>query len=129
MLFLVSLEPHLFNLVTLFGHASETEVVEYASLLYATDMAALVVILAFFIHELAIEEKQLIAAELMEPYRKVRNSMLMSVVLFMLAVAPQFWSWRIQTVPLRFYLWLIPIALLWIGRLPEGLPRHDQKPL
>lgn len=128
MLFLVSLEPYLFNLVTLFGRATETQVVEYASLLYAADMAALVVILAFFTHELAIEEKQLIAPELLEPYRNVRNSMLISVGLFLLTMAPQLWTWRIQNVPLRFCLWLIPISLLWIGRLPTGRPRHDKKP-
>ena len=119
MLFSVSLVPYLFNLVTLFGHTNETIIVEYASVFFAADMAALVVILAFFIHELAVEEKQLIAAELMGPYRRVRNSMVLSALLFLLTMAPQFWQWEIQNVPLRFYLWLIPIALFWIGRLPE----------
>jgi hypothetical protein len=119
MLFSVSLEPYLFNLVTLFGHSTETVVVEYASVFFAADMAALVVILAFFVHELAVEENRLIAAELMEPYRGVRNSMLLSAVFFLLTVAPQFWSWRIQSVPLRFYLWLIPLIIFWLGRLPE----------
>jgi uncharacterized membrane protein len=119
MLFSVSLVPYLFNLVTLFGHTNETIIVEYASVFFAVDMAALVVILAFFIHELAAEEKQLIAAELLKPYRKVRNLMLLSALLFLITTAPQFWQWEIQNVPLRFYLWLISIALFWIGRLPE----------
>jgi hypothetical protein len=34
-------------------------------------------------------------------------------------MAPRFWSLRIQNTPLRFYLWLIPIVLFWIERLPE----------
>jgi uncharacterized membrane protein len=119
MLFSVSLVPYLFNLVTLYGHTNETVVVEYASVFFAADMAALVVILAFFIHELAVEEKQLISAELMGPYKRVRNSMVLAALLFLLTMAPQLWQWEIQNVPLRFYLWLIPIALFWIGRLPE----------
>jgi uncharacterized membrane protein len=128
MLFSVSLEPYLFNLVSLFGHASETQVVEYASLLYALDMAGLMAILAFFTHELAIEEKQLIAPELLEPYRKVRNAMLMSVGLFLLTMFPQFWSWRIEDVPLRFLLWLVPLAVFWIAPL-RGPSKSNQKPL
>jgi uncharacterized membrane protein len=129
MLFSVSLEPYLFNLVSLYGHASETEIVQYASLLYALDMATLVIILAFFTHELAIEEKQLIAVELMKPYRKVRNSMLISASLFLLTMAPQFWDWRFQEMPLRFFLWLIPLTVFWIGRIPEGPATYNQKPV
>ena len=123
MLFSVSLVPYLFNLVTLYGRANETVVVEYASVFFAADMAALMFILAFFVHELALEEKKLIAAELMEPYRRVRNFMLLSTLLFLFTMAPQFWQWRVQNVPLRFYLWLVPIAAFWIGRLEEG-PKH-----
>ena len=131
MLFSVSFVPYLFNLVTLYGHTDETIIVEYASVFFAADMAALVVILAFFIHELAVEEKQLIAAELLGPYRRVRNLMILSALLFLITTAPQFWQWEIQNVPLRFFLWLIPIAIFWIGRLPEqpsklGSPIRDQ---
>jgi uncharacterized membrane protein len=129
MLFSVSLEPYLFNLVSLYGHANETEIVQYASLLYALDMATLVIILAFFTHELAIEEKQLIAVELMKPYRKVRNSMLISASLFLLTMAPQFWDWRFQEMPLRFFLWLIPLTVFLVGRIPEGPTTHNQKPV
>jgi uncharacterized membrane protein len=70
MLFSVSLVPYLFNLVTLYGHATETVVVEYASVFFAADMAALVTILAFFIHELAVEEKQLICPGIDETLQK-----------------------------------------------------------
>ena len=95
MLFAVSLEPYLFNLVSLFGHATETEIVQYASFFYSLDMAVLVVILAVFTNELAREEKQLIAPELMKPYKKVRNFMLLSAGLFIFSMLPQFWMLRI----------------------------------
>jgi hypothetical protein len=86
---------------------------------FAADMAALVVILAFFIHELAVEERQLIARKLMASYGKVRNSMVVSTLPFLSTMVPEFWGWRFLGVSLRFYLWLIPIAIFWIRRLPE----------
>lgn len=119
MLFSVSLEPYLFNLVTLYGHAGEMLVVEYASMFFAADMAALVAILAFFIHELSVEEKQLIVRELVNPYRRVRNSLVISTLLFLLTMIPQLWDLTFFDIPLRFYLWLIPLAIFWTGRLPE----------
>jgi uncharacterized membrane protein len=119
MLFSVSLEPYLFNLVTLYGHAGETLVVEYASMFFAADMAALVTILAFFIHQLSVEEKQLIARELVNPYRRVRNSLVISTLLFLLTMIPQLWDLTFFDIPLRFYLWLIPLVIFWTGRLPE----------
>jgi uncharacterized membrane protein len=126
MLFTVSLEPYLFNLVTLFSRASETVIVEYASIFFAVDMASLIIILTFFVHELTVEEKQLIKPELVEPTRRVRNSMVLSALLFLLTMAPQFWQWRIQNIPLRFCIWLIPIIIFWVGRLPEK--PETQKP-
>jgi len=119
MLFTVCLEPYLFNLVSLFSRATDTIIVEYASVFFAADMASLVIILTFFVHELTVEEKQLIKPELVEPTRRVRNSMVLSAFLFFLTMAPQFWQWRILNIPLRFYLWLIPVLIFWVGRLPE----------
>jgi uncharacterized membrane protein len=119
MLFTVSLEPYLFNLVSLFSRANETLIVEYASEFFAVDMAALIITLTFFVHELTVEEKHLIKAELVEPTKRVRNSMILSAFLFLSTIAPQLWQWRIQNVPLRFYLWLIPLLIFWVGRLPE----------
>jgi uncharacterized membrane protein len=121
-LFTVSLEPYLFNLVTLFSRANETVIVEYTSAFFAVDMASLVIILTFFVHELTVEEKHLIKTELVKPTKRVRNSMVLSTLIFLSTLAPQFWQWRIQNVPLRFYMWLIPIIIFWVGRLP-GEPK------
>jgi hypothetical protein len=48
----------------------------------------------------------------------VRNFMLFSALLFLFTMVPAFWVWRFMDVPLRFYLWLIPLAVFWIGQLP-----------
>jgi hypothetical protein len=61
MRFAVLLETYLLNLATLFGRATETIVVGCASVFHPIDMTALVIILAPFIHELAIKEKSPIA--------------------------------------------------------------------
>jgi uncharacterized membrane protein len=119
MLFSVSLEPYLFYLVGLYDRVNEALVVEYASLLYAADMAGLVCILAFFTNELAKEEKQLISPELIKPFKKTRNIMLASAVLFVITMAPQLWTLNIAGLPARFLLWLIPLVVFYVARLPE----------
>jgi len=122
MLFLVVIEPYLFYLVTLFGHVYEYLLVDYASVIYSLDMGGLMAILAFFNHELSVEEKRLIPQELLPRHKRARNVLFVSAGLFFLTALPQFWSWQIDGVPLRFYLWFSPLAVSWISR---GL-RADQ---
>jgi hypothetical protein len=117
MLFLISLEPYLFNVVTLYGHPTELLVVDYASIFYALNMAGLMAILGFFTNELAIEERKLIAPDLLRAVRKARNAMFIAAVLFLSTIIPQFWTWRIQDVPLRFCLWLLPTIVFFAGRI------------
>ena len=119
MLFSVSLEPYLFYLVGLYDQVSENLVVEYASLLYAVNMAGLICILAFFTNEVAKEEKQLISPELIEPFKKTRNIMLASAIFFLITMAPQLWTLRIFGLPIRFLLWLIPLFVFYAARLPD----------
>lgn len=119
MLFSVSLEPYLFYLIGLYDQIIETLVVEYASLLFAADMAGLVCILAFFTNELAKEEKQLISPDLIKPFQKTRNIMLASGIFFLITMAPQLWTLRIVGMPARFLLWIIPLVVFYAARLPE----------
>ena len=119
MLFSVSLEPYLFYLVGLYDQIKESLVVEYASLLFAADMAGLVFILAFFTNELAKEEKQFISPELVKPFKRIRNIMLVSAIIFLITMVPQLWTLRIIGVPVRFLLWIIPLIVFYIARLPE----------
>lgn len=126
MLFLVSLEPYLFNLISLFGHITNSELVNNASILYALDMAGLMTVLAFFTHELTIEEKNLVPPESLSKYKGIRNSMFIWAGLFLITVLPQFWSWRVQDIPLRFYLWFVPLAAYWLIRTHESPPKPNQ---
>ena len=122
MLFLVVVEPYLFYLVSLFGHAGDYQLVDYASALFALDMGGLMAILGFFNHELSVEEKRLIPQELLPRHKRTRNVLFVSAGLFFLTALPQFWSLQIDAVPTRFYLWLSPLAISWISR---GLKRSQ----
>ena len=126
MLFLVVIEPYLFYLVTLFGDVYEHRLVDYASVIYALDMGGLMAILAFFNHELSVEEKRLVPQELLTRHRHARNVLFVSAGLFFLTVLPQFWSWQIDGVPLRFYLWFSPLVVSWISRGLRG-DEHSSK--
>jgi uncharacterized membrane protein len=119
MLFTVSLEPYLFYLIGLYDQIKENLVVEYASILFAVDMAGLVLIMAFFTNELAKEERQLLSMELIKPFKKTRNIMLVSAILFLFTIMPQLWAFTIFGLPARFLLWLIPLFIFFAARIPE----------
>ncbi len=119
MLFLVSLEPYLFNLVSLFAHAISPGVVEYASVILTLDFSGLMIILAFFTHELALEEKGLIPTRLITRYKRTRNLLFVWAAFFLVAALPQFWSLTEEGIPIRFYVWIVPLIAAWITRAFE----------
>lgn len=104
---------------SLYDQVSENHVVDYASLLFAADMAGLVLIIAFFTNELAKEEKQLVSPELIKPFKKTRNIMLVSAGLFLITMAPQLWTFTIVGLPARFLLWIRPLIVFYAAGLPE----------
>ncbi|MFI5404370.1 MAG: hypothetical protein ACHQYR_01430, partial [Candidatus Gagatemarchaeaceae archaeon] len=38
------------------------------------------------------------------------------------SVAPQFWQWTVFAVPVRLYVWYLPLVSYWLGRVvrPES---------
>jgi len=121
LLFLVSIEPYFFDLINIgpYPTLSQLANLEYASVLFALDIAGLMAIMAFFTHILTVEEKKLVSPELIQKYRLLRNSFLIAAGLFLISVLPQFWNWSIKGTPFRFYFWLVPIGIFWIRRLLE----------
>jgi hypothetical protein len=128
MLFLVVVEPYLFYLVTLLGHAGEHGIIDYASVIYALDMGGLMAILGFFEHELSVEEKGLLPQELLPKHRRARNALFLSAALFFVTALPQFWYWQIGNTPVRFYLWFAPLAVTSISRNIEGRRKPSKIP-
>ncbi len=120
LMFLVSLEPYLFNLVSQYGHVVDNSLVDSSSMLFAIDMGGLMVIMAFFMHQLTMEERKLIPPRLMSSYKRSRNTLFLSSVFFFITILPLFWTIKIEQTPLRFYFWAIPLIIVWARRLSEG---------
>ena len=117
--FLVSIEPYLFYLNITFDLIAHELLLNYASILYALDMAGLVTIIALFTHQLAREEKGLVPKESLAKYKRVRNTLFISAVLFLVTILPTFWSFRLWDLPIRFYFWFIPLILSLIRHVPK----------
>jgi uncharacterized membrane protein len=114
LLFLVTLEPFLFNLMVSegLGSAIGAEVSSY----YALDLASMNIIQAYFTHVLTLEEKNLIPSDLRRQYRIARNFLLLGVAIFLISDLPIFWTF-INGVPIRIAMWILTLPAIWGWRL------------
>lgn len=124
LLLLVALVPYLLNTV-FFASPSVTtaETIspkEYASTLFALDLAGILAILATFSHILAIEERKLLSPELIGTYRTNRNFQFVLSGIVLLTIAPQFWTTTLFGYPLRLYVWYLPLVVYWSRRISRG---------
>jgi uncharacterized membrane protein len=115
MLFLVTIEPFLFNQL----FVSEAALVESVSVMYALSLGGLYLILAFFAH--AIYSNKSNPPDALRTFKLKRNAFLISCVFFFGSIFPIFWNISIPItgdvgVPLRLVFWLFPIALPSIRR-------------
>ena len=122
LLFLVSIEPYLFNLMTVSAYTPARGQLDSGSTttLYALDLGGLMLILAFFIHELTREERRLILPELLKGYRLTMYTTILAGLLFLLSTLPVFWSVIIvtsPTIPLRYLLW----CGVWVANMGRRL--------
>ena len=119
LLFLVSIEPYLFYLNITFDLVAHELLLNYASMLYALDMTGLMMILALFTQELAREERGLVPKDSFARYKRSRNTLYISAVLFAITILPVFWAFKLQGLPIRFYFWFIPLVLSSVRRVTE----------
>lgn len=116
LLFLVSVEPYLYNLITIsFAPLPGQLDSGITTALYAIDMGSIFLIIAYFTHELTIEERKLIPRELVRNYRLQRNTTIVSAALFLVSTLPIFWSFAIFGFQVRFILWM-GTFLVWVVR-------------
>ena len=119
LLFLVAVEPYLFNLLilqTVPGASLGQEVSTY----YALDIGGMNVVLAYFAHLLTVEEKNLIPRELVSRFKVTRNSLLVGGLIFIASAAPIFWTIGVEQTPLRVVIWLLAMPGLWFSRIFGG---------
>lgn len=115
MLFLVSVEPYLLNLLV-FQTSLYSAVGEYVSIFYGLDIAGLNLVVGWFVHALANEEKRLVPRDMLRHYRLVRNFMFTGAAVFVLSLFPFFWVWRIAGFPVRIIMWVATLPLGWVMR-------------
>ena len=120
LLLLVAIVPYLLNGVEVANPTltpNEVSMIQnYSSTLFALDLGGILLILATFAHVISLEEKRLVAPELVTLFRSGRNRMAVLAVLTLISVAPEFWEWTLLGVPIRLYLWYPPLISYWVGR-------------
>ena len=120
LLFIVSIEPYLFNQLFIATGTLWNGI----SMLYAVDLAVMFVVLGFFNHSLANEEKNLVPKNYLRKYRLERNYDVVVAAVFAMSVLPIF-EFTLEVTgrlfPLR--------ALVWIMALVLGLIRRVVLPL
>jgi len=116
LLFLVSVEPYLYNLIAVsFSSLPGQLDAGVASTAYAADMGSMFLVLAYFAHEITIEEKKLIPKELLRRYKLMRDATIVTAALFIVSTLPMFWSLVVFGLHLRFILWM-GTFVTWIVR-------------
>jgi uncharacterized membrane protein len=132
MLFLVAIEPYLFNQIS-FGFTSPSNPTlsqDAASATYALGIGAIWAILAAFTHILTIEERNIVAPDLFSEYRLLRNLEIVIAAIFFVSVLPTFWNTVLGNTSLRYALWGLTFFVRRIGNLYSRLvqKRHRRNP-
>ena len=128
LLFTVSLEPFIFNIIRSGNSATPPSVplFEAASSLYGVDLGIMLLILAVFTLALADEEKRLVPPEMVSQLRSESVTWFISSGLFLISAVPVFGRVDVGGVLLtglsvRTLMWLGAIAIAW---LRAGHGRH-----
>src|SRR6266571_684484 len=120
LLFLVALEPYLFNTLGFFVASQTGQLYDAASTVYAFDIGAIYGILALFTNILATEERKLVAPDLLRKYRHSRDLEIVVATIFLVSAIPQFW-----TLNLRYYIWATTFFVYRGGSMMRGLKKQS----
>ncbi len=112
LLLLVALIPYLLNSVII----GLNTVGDYSSSLFALDLTGILAILAVFAHILGLEGNHLVPHDSMPLFRSGRDRMVVLAVVMVVSIAPPLWTLRFLDVPLRLYVWALPLISYWAGR-------------
>jgi ammonia channel protein AmtB len=117
LLFLVALEPYLFNNLGDFfiGVQQLGSLQNVASTVYALDIGTIYAILAMFTNILATEERKLVAPDLLRKFKFSRNLEIIVAVLFLVSAIPEFW-----TLNLRYSIWATTFFVFRGGSIVKG---------
>ena len=114
LLFLVAIEPFLFEVMVVNGFSKAVGV--EASLYYGIDIGGMNLVLAYFTHLLAQEERNLIPREMIGSYRATRDNLVLGAAVFLASDFPLYLAVDVGGLPLRVILWILVLPMLWIPR-------------
>ena len=134
LLFFVSAEPYLYNLMVNSSYSPPPGQLNSSitTTLYALDLGALMLVLAYFIHQLTMEERRLIPKDMTRGDRLMMYTTLTSASMFLLSALPIFWSVVVipsPVIPLRYVMW----NGVWVAsmgrRLDDWMTGRKGKPV
>lgn len=144
MLFLVAIEPYLFNQIFGVNHPAWTSPLGlFVTSLFALDFGGLLAILAAFDHLALRQTVVKVPDDRRNVFRFQRTSQAVGGAFFLLSAVPWFGTTEVGGTSLRLYLWLVPLFLVglwrrsaafstWIGKrrgaLPETKPTAEEPP-
>jgi uncharacterized membrane protein len=118
LLFCVSVEPFLFNLVRNAPTVSDPAAFANAtSMLYALDLGALFAIIDGFTLTLADEDRKLIPKAMIRQYKIEGASSFVCGLIFGISALPVFFTTTVDNgEPIRYFLWIVPLLLITVSR-------------
>jgi len=127
LLFLVSIEPFLFNQLITSNISAQ-----YVSIIYAFDLGGLFAILALFAGSLLSNKDR--PTHVLRHYSLSRIMLITGALLFFASTLPFFWTLVIPInnstrIPSRFLIWMIPLLLPFIRRVLERKAEHQTLPV
>ena len=122
LLFTVTMEPFLFNILRSGNSASPASIslFEAASFLYGIDLGAMMFIIGVFTLALASEEKRLVPAEMTRQLKLESAVWLIAAGIFLVSAVPVFGRTFVGGVEvtgfsLREALWFVAVLIGWVG--------------
>ena len=123
LLFTVSLEPFLFNVLEMNRMLAE----DFESQVYAIDLGIMMIILASFTLVLADEDRKLIPADMIREAKAESITMFVAGGLFLISLLEIFWVRGPYGFYLRYYLWMIPFVLAAVRRRTSSIMNFTRK--
>jgi uncharacterized membrane protein len=118
LLFLVAVEPYLFNLLNFNPSSGLGSLDDFASVGFAIDLGSIYAIMASLTSILATEEGGLVAPDLLKKYRRIRNLEIATALIFFVTTIPVFWIVSLpggfpgSGGPIRYYAWLATFPII-----------------
>ena len=107
LLFLVAVEPYLFNILQ--SSTVPQSLTRDVSVYYAIDIGGMNLVLAYFAELLTRKEKGVLAAMTIRRFKLHRNALLAVGSIFLISALPPFWEISFLGLPLRVVLWVLSI--------------------